>query len=117
MVPDTIGIDNLRGTLIIGVENIFGPAGSSAYLRYREFLAAPGLLPAALNLPPVSKFSERKPLLWLEMLSGAHYYVHNNMMEDYLILKNVPGINISFPSGIVFLLGLLSVIPFAVIWQ
>ena len=51
------------------------------------------------------------------MLSGAHYYVHNNVMEDYLILKNVPGINISFSSGIVFLLGLLSVIPFAVLWQ
>ena len=103
--------------LIIGFENIFGSVGSSPYIRYFEFIAAPGLLLAALNLPPLSMFLEWKPFLWLGTLSGALYYVHNNVMEDYLILKNVPGINISFPSGIEFLLGLLSVIPFAVLWQ
>jgi len=41
MVPDTIGIDNLQGTLIIGVENIFGPAGNSDYIRYFEFFSGP----------------------------------------------------------------------------
>ena len=103
--------------LVIGFENIFGSIGSPSYVRYFEFFAAPGLLLVALNLHSISKFLEWKPFVWLGMMSGALYYVHNNVMEDYHILNAVLGINLNFSSGIVFLTVLSSVIPLAVLWQ
>ncbi len=103
--------------LLIGFGNIFGTVGSAPYVRYFEFLAAPGLLLAALNLDPVRMFLEWKPFVWLGMISGALYYVHNNVMQDYFLLDSVLGTSIDFSSGFVFLLVLASVIPFAVLWQ
>ncbi len=103
--------------LFVGFENIFGSIGSSAYVRYFEFVAAPGLLLAALNLRPISSLLAWKPFVWAGLLSGALYYVHNNVMEDYLVLNAVLGSKLSFSSGLVFLAVLMSVIPFAVLWQ
>ena len=103
--------------LVIGFENIFGTIGSSAYVRYFEFFAAPGLLLVALNLHLISKFLEWKPFVWLGMMSGALYYVHNNVMEDYYLLNAVLRINLNFSSEFVFLAVLSSIIPFAVLWQ
>ena len=102
---------------IIGFENIFGSIGGNAYVRYFEFVAAPGLLLAALNLSPISRFLAWKPFVWLGMLSGAIYYVHNNVMEDSYLLNSVLVSRINFSSGFVFLTMLVSIIPFAILWQ
>ena len=103
--------------LVIGFENIFGTIGSSSYVRYFEFFAAPGLLLVALNLHFIAKFLEWKPFVWLGMMSGALYYVHNNVLEDYYLLNAVLRINQNFSSEFVFLAVLSSIIPFAVLWQ
>lgn len=101
----------------VGFENMFGPVGGYAYVRYFEFIVAPGLLLAALNLHPISSLLARKPIVWAGLLSGALYYVHNNVMEDYLILNAALGSRLDFSSGLVFLAVVASVIPFAVLWQ
>ncbi len=101
----------------VGFERIFGSIGGSAYVRYFEFIAAPGLLLAALNLRPISGLLSWRPLVWAGSLSAALYYVHNNVMQDYLLLNAAFGSKLSFSSGLVFLAVLVSVIPFAVLWQ
>ena len=83
--------------------SIFGTLGSSSYVRYFEFVAAPGMILRALNLSPVRKCLEWKPLVWLGTLSGTIYYVHNNIMENYLILDSSLGIHLDFSSGWVLL--------------
>ena len=75
------------------------------------------MLLVALNLHFIAKFLEWKPFVWLGMMSGALYYVHNNVMEDYYLLNAVLRINLNFSSEFVFLAVLSSIIPFAVLWQ
>ena len=101
----------------IGFEAVFGEIGNAGYVRYFEFIAAPGLILAALNLEPVKKLLECKILVWPGMLSGALYYVHNNVMEDYRLLNSVLESNINFSSWYVFLLVFVSIFPFALLWQ
>ena len=96
---------------------IRGEIGNAGYVRYFEFIAAPGLILAALNLEPVKKLLECKILVWPGMLSGALYYVHNNVMEDYRLLNSVLESNINFSSWYVFLLVFVSIFPFALLWQ
>ena len=103
--------------LIVGFERVFGRIGGSPYVRYFEFIAAPGLLLGAMNLSPVRKCLEWKPVFWLGTMSGAIYYVHNNIMEDYRILSNTTGIHVDFSAGWVFLAVLISILPFALLWQ
>lgn len=71
----------------------------------------------ALNLSPVRKCLEWKPLVWLGTLSGTIYYVHNNIMENYLILDSSLGIHLDFSSGWVLLAVLISIVPFAIMCQ
>ena len=103
--------------LIIGFENIFGEVGSSLYVRYFEFFVAPGLILAVLNIEPLKKIFELKPLIWLGVLSAPLYYLHNNIMEDYRILNCLTGNPVSFSSWYIMIAVLLSVIPFAMLWQ
>ena len=107
----------LLARLIFGFKRIFGIIGSRSYIRYFEFIAAPGMLLAALNLPPVTKFLEWKPILWLGGLSTAIYYVHNNVMQDYVILNALAGEPVSFSAWPVFLLTVISMIPFAMLYH
>ena len=102
---------------IIGFGNIFGDIGSSSYVRYFEFIAAPGLILAVLNIEPLKKILEWKPFIWLGALSAPLYYLHNNLMEDYRILNCLAGNAADFSAWYVFLAVLLSVIPFAMLWQ
>ena len=110
-----LGILALR--LAVGFEKIFGQMGGAAYVRYFEFAAAPGLLLGAVNLAPVRKCLEWKPLLRLGMLSGPVYYVHNCVMEDWRILNGALGLRLDFSSGWVFAAVLISILPFACLWQ
>ena len=102
---------------IFGFERIFGNLGSSGYVRYFEFFAAPGLLFCALNLRFVAKFFEWKPFLWLGMLSSAIYYVHNNLMEDYALINDLSGSHVNFSSVPVFLVVIFSIIPAAMLYH
>lgn len=117
VVWGTLILGFLATRMVIGFEEVFGDVGSSSYVRYFEFVVAPGMLMCALNLPVASKVLEWRPLLWLGALSGAIYYVHNNIMEDYFILDSVCGTGVDFSSGLVFLAVVASVIPFACLWQ
>ena len=103
--------------LFIGFENVFGPIGGFAYVRYFEFIAAPGLLLVALNLRPITGLLSWKGFVWLGALSGAIYYVTNCLLEDYFLLNAVTGSTINFSSGLVFIAVVVSVIPFALLWQ
>ena len=96
---------------------MFGPFGTKAYVRYFEFAAAPGILLCALNLKTVREALSWRPLVWLGGLSASVYYVHNGLMEDYKILNRLTGMRIDFLSEPVFLLVIVSVIPFAVLFQ
>ena len=87
------------------------------YVRYFEFVVAPGLLLAAVNLPPVSRFLSRAPFLWLGAFSSAIYYVHNNCMEDYMILNSLAGEPVNLLSFPAFLIILVSVIPVAMLYR
>ena len=101
----------------VGFERVFGPFGTKAYVRYFEFAAAPGILLCALNLKTVREALSWRPLVWLGGLSASVYYVHNGLMEDYKILNRLTGMRIDFLSEPVFLLVIVSVIPFAVLFQ
>ena len=103
--------------MVIGFESVFGKIGGNPYVRYFEFFAAPGLILAALNLKPVSGILSWKGFVWIGFLSASLYYVHNNVMEDCLILNHVLNLNINFSSGLVFLLICVSIFPFALLWQ
>ena len=98
--------------LILGFDRVFGEIGTSTYVRYFEFLVAPGLVLAALNLAPVTRLLESKPLLWLGALSTPIYYVHNNLMEDISIVNDLTGSPINFSSFPVFILILTGIVLF-----
>ena len=87
------------------------------YVRYFTFVAAPGILLAALNLTPVRSVLSLRPLVWLGSLSGAIYYVHNNVMQDYLLLNTLTGSKINLLLPAVFLLILLSMPPWALLFR
>lgn len=100
-----------------GFERVFGDFGTMAYVRYFEFVAAPGMILAAVNLDPVSRLLSWKPFLWLGALSSAVYYVHNCVMEDWMIGNRLLGDPLSFLSLPVFLLVFLSTIPAAMLYR
>ena len=102
---------------VVGFERVFGAFGTKTYIRYFEFVAAPGILLCALNLKAVREAFSWRPLVWLGGLSASVYYVHNALMEDYKILNALTGAKINFLSEPVFLLVIASVIPFAVLFQ
>ena len=58
-----------------------------------------------------------RPLVWLGGLSGAIYYVHNNVMQDYLLLNTLTGSKIDLLLPAVFLLILLSMPPWALLFR
>ena len=103
--------------MIVGFERVFGDFGTSTYVRYFEFVVAPGLLLAALNLSPITRFFEWKPFVWLGILSSSIYYVHNNVMEDYMILNKLCNNPLSFLSLPFAILVILSVIPVGMLYQ
>ena len=103
--------------LIFGFKTIFGTIGVSSYIRYFEFIAAPGMILAALNLPPVTRLLSWEPFFWLGGLSTAIYYVHNNIMQDYAILNNLAGKPINFSAWPIFLIVIFSVVPFAMLYH
>ena len=72
---------------------------------------------AALNLSPVRALLSWKPLVWLGGLSAAIYYVHNNVMQDYLLLNALTGAKIDLLAPVSFLLILLSTIPWALLFR
>lgn len=96
--------------LVLGFETVFGEIGNSDYIRYFEFFAAPALILAALNLDPVKRFFEWKPFLWLGILASMIYYVHNNLMEDYLIIDSLNGSRVNFSSAAVCILAVASTV-------
>ena len=99
----------------LGFERVFGALGTMRYVRYFTFVAAPGILLAALNLSPVRTLLSWKPLVWLGGLSAAIYYVHNNVMQDYLLLNALTGSKVDLLAPVSFLLILLSMIPWALL--
>ena len=101
----------------VGFERVFGSFGTLRYVRYFEFIAAPGILLAALNLTPVRTVLSWKPLVWLGGLSAAVYYVHNNVMQDYLILNELTGSKFNLLTPVSFLLIVLSMIPWAMLYR
>jgi peptidoglycan/LPS O-acetylase OafA/YrhL len=101
----------------LGFGRVFGSLGTMRYVRYFTFVAAPGILLAALNLPPIRPVLSFRPLVWLGGLSGAIYYVHNNVMQDYLILNTLTGSKINLLLPAVFLLILLSMPPWALLFR
>ena len=103
--------------LIYGFKTIFGSIGVSSYIRYFEFIAAPGMILAALNLPPLTKLLSWKPFFYLGGLSTAIYYVHNNIMQDYAILNHLAGEPISFSAWPIFLIVIVSMVPFAMLYR
>ena len=103
--------------LVLGFERVFGVLGTARYIRYFEFIAAPGILLAALNLAPVRNLLSRKPLVWLGGLSAAIYYVHNNVMQDYLLLNTSTGSKINLLAPLSLLLVVLSMIPWAMLFR
>lgn len=102
---------------VLGFERVFGSLGTMRYVRYFTFAAAPGILLAALNLPPVRSALSFRPLVWLGGLSAAVYYVHNNVMQDYQLLNTLTGSKINLLEPAVFLLILLSMIPCALLFR
>ena len=100
-----------------GFERVFGPVGSRAYVRYFEFVAAPALVLAALNLPAVSAFFSLRPFLFLGSLSAAVYYVHNCVLEDAMILCRLAGDPVSLLAFPAFLLLMLAMLPAAWLYE
>jgi len=101
--------------LLVGFESVFGEFGTSNYVRYFEYVAAPGIILSVLNLNVPDRIFSWEPLLQLGALSSMIYYIHNNCIEDYLILNTVSGSIINLSSFPAFLFILLSVIPIAML--
>ena len=101
--------------MVAGFENVFGEFGTKNYVRYFEFIAAPGMILSALNLKPIERVFSWQPLLWLGALSSTIYYIHNNCMEDYLIINAVAGNPLDLKSFPAFVVILVSMIPLAII--
>ena len=97
--------------MIVGFENVFGKFGNMKYVRYFEFIAAPGIILASINLVPVKKFLSHKAFVFLGELSAAIYYVHNNVMENYIIL------GLGGDSWVVFLLMMASIIFWGILYK
>lgn len=109
----TLVLGVLIARLCFGFDAIFGTMGGTRYVRYFEFIAAPGIILAALNLPPMTIALEWKPIVWLGGLATALYYVHNNVMQDYAILNNLTGRPVSFSAWPIFVLVIISIVPLA----
>ena len=103
--------------MIVGFERVFGVFGTMNYVRYFEFIAAPGILLGAVNLPPLRKALSWEPLCALGGLSAEIYYVHNNVLEDYWILNRITGDRVNLLAPAAFLLMLASVIPWAMLYR
>lgn len=103
--------------IIIGFEQVFGKFGTLNYVRYFEFVAAPGLILAALNLRPVERILSWKALTWLGALSPAVYYVHNNWIEDCIITNALAGEPFDLRTGPAFLIMLTTTIAVAMIYR
>ena len=97
--------------MVAGFENVFGKFGTMKYVRYFEFIAAPGIILASVNLVPVKKFLSHKAFAFLGELSAAIYYVHNNVMEDYMLL------DIDGTSRLVFLFMIISIILYGILYK
>ena len=97
--------------MVIGFESVFGKFGTMKYVRYFEFIAAPGIILASVNLVPVKKFLSHKAFVFLGELSAAIYYVHNNVMEDYILL------GVCGDSRFVFLLMIIIVVLCGILYQ
>ena len=80
-------------------------------------MVAPGLIPAALNLRSVERILSWKALTWLGALSPAVYYVHNNWIEDCMIVNALAGEPFDLRSGPAFLIMLATTIAVAVIYR
>ena len=72
--------------LVVGFENVFGEFGTSNYVRYFEYVAAPGLILSILNLNVPDRIFSWKPLLQLGALSSMIYYIHNNCIDYFAII-------------------------------
>ena len=103
--------------MIVGFERVFGVFGTMNYVRYFEFVAAPGILLAALNLPLVRNGFSWEPLCMLGSLSAEIYYVHNNVFQDYWMLNRATGERINLLAPPAFLLMVVSVIPWGVLYK
>ena len=102
---------------IVGFEQVFGNFGTLNYVRYFEFVAAPGLILAALNLQPVERILSWEALIWLGALSSAIYYVHNNWMEDCMIVNALAGYPVDLRAFPAFLILLATAIPIAMLYR
>lgn len=103
--------------MIVGFEQVFGSFGTLNYVRYFEFVAAPGLILAALNLRPVERILSWKALTWLGALSSAIYYVHNNWLEDCMIVNALAGDPVDLLAFPAFLIMLVTAIPVAMLYR
>ncbi len=102
---------------VLGFERVFGGFGTKTYIRYFEFVAAPGMILAALNVPVVGRVLSCRGLLWLGLLSSAIYYVHNNWMEDCLILNFLAGEPVDLRSIPAFLAMLAGTVLLAMLYR
>lgn len=103
--------------MIVGFEQVFGKFGTLNYVRYFEFVVAPGLILAALNLRSVERILSWKALTWLGALSPAVYYVHNNWIEDCMIVNALAGEPFDLRAGPAFLIMLTTTIAVAMIYR
>ena len=103
--------------MIVGFEKVFGDFGALSYVRYFEFVAAPGLILAALNLRLVERIFSWKALFWLGTLSPAVYYVHNNWIEDCMIINALAGEPVDLRAFPVFLIILVTAVPVAMLYR
>ena len=103
--------------MIVGFEQVFGKFGTLNYVRYFEFVVAPGLLLAALNLRFAECILSWKALTWLGALSPAVYYVHNNWIEDCMIVNALAGEPFDLCACPAFLILLTTTIAVAMIYR
>ena len=103
--------------MVVGFEQVFGRFGTLNYVRYFEFVVALGLILAALNLRFVGRIFSWKALTWLGALSPAVYYVHNNWIEDCMIINALAGEPFDLRAGPAFLILLTTTIAVAMIYR
>ena len=58
-----------------------------------------------------------QPFLWLGALSPAIYYVHNNWLEDLMIINTLAGEPVNLLSLPAFLIMMAGVLPVALLYQ
>lgn len=96
-----------------GIPSTFG----TDFYKYFVFVISPTIIIAALNLNFAKRFFEWRGFVWLGGLSMSLYYVHNNVMVDYTFVDKFFGLNLNFNSIKVFIVIIVSMIPFAVLWN